>query len=172
MKTKKVIIAVLLAVLLLTGCLTFYQPDERCLPPHIKNKKHTDYTLPGTKWIPFWATSWCFVEPPIMLLGNQKQRSVAANGQLGSSPIPEPGTWQLSMVQLKKQWVFTLPYFALTTKTGFHFRIGCRWDNVDHYFVFPSIAARHLKEYRHLQSKSPSLKIKIWYNLTSYNTSK
>ncbi|MDO8495398.1 MAG: hypothetical protein Q7S32_02625 [bacterium] len=118
------------------------------LPAHLKLKKHGDYTMPGTKWIPFSVTAWSIVEPPIMLLGNQTQKATSLQNQTGPSPIPEPGTWQLSAIQLKKSWPLFLPYFALTTKSGWHFRISCRWDDIDHYYVFPSLSARYLKEYR------------------------
>ncbi len=117
---------------ILALCLGILGPN--CLPAHLKNKDHSDYSFPGTQKIPRYATSWCLVEPPLMLLGNQKN----------SLPLPEKGSWQFSIVIIKKNWPFVLPYFALTTKTGLHFRIGCRWDNIDHYYVFPSIALRYL----------------------------
>lgn len=110
------------------------------LPPHLQNKKHIDYTLPGTKWIPWGWSSWHLVEPPWQYLGNQIQEAKTIDGQFGPSPIPEAGSWQFSLVQMKKDWPLLLPYFAFTTKSGWHFRLGCRWDDVDHYYVFPSFA--------------------------------
>ena len=120
-------------------------PDERlignkCLPDSLKGKSHNDYYLPGTRWIPRSVTSWCMEEPPIQLLGNQKRQAHAQDGTTGPKPIPEAGEWQVSAVQMKKGWPLFLPYVAITTKSGRHFRIGCRWDDVDHYYTFPSIA--------------------------------
>lgn len=117
---------------------------KRCLPDKLKERLHDDYYLPDTTWIPFYATSWCLVEPPILLIGNQKSKSQLKNGQEGPKPIPMPGEWQISIVQIKKKLPLILPYAAFTTKSNLHFRIGCRWDDIDHYYVFPSISVKRL----------------------------
>ena len=113
---------------------------NRCLPEWLRGKTHDDYYLTWTRWIPRSATSWCIKAPPIQLLGNQEGEALAADGTIGPKPIPRPGEWQLSIVQIKKGWPFFLPYFAWTTEQGTHFRLGARWDDVDQYYTFPSIA--------------------------------
>ncbi len=112
---------------------------NHCLPDQLKGKLHEDFFFPSIRWIPRAATAFCFAEPPIKLLGNQNYWEDAKNGELGPKPIPPPGQWQLTVVQVKKGWPLYIPYFALTTKKGTHFRIGCRWDDADNYYVLPSI---------------------------------
>lgn len=123
-------------------------PQERligsqCLPPHLQDKGHQDYLI--GKWIPRSATSACFVEPPVMLLGSQKSSSPAPNGESGPGPIPERGTWQFSSVRIKRGVPLFLGYFAITTENGWHFRFGCRWNDVDHYYTFPSVSLKKIK---------------------------
>ncbi|MBI4459997.1 MAG: hypothetical protein HY648_08060 [Acidobacteria bacterium] len=113
---------------------------KECLPEWLRDKAHDDYYVSWTRWIPRSATSWCLEHPPIQILGNQRQRAAAKDGTLGPKPIPLPGRWQVSVVQIKKGWPLFLPYIAWTSKGGTHFRLGARWDDVDHYYTFPSIA--------------------------------
>lgn len=54
-------------------------------------------------------------------------------------PITQPGSWQFSYFPLGPWFAW---YFAFTTKGGIHFRIGARWDDVDDYVEFPSIAIK------------------------------
>ena len=115
---------------------------KSCLPEPFRLKPHNDYPW-GLRWVPRWATSWCMQEPPVQLLGNQKSTAVTPAGKRGPKPIPEPGTWQLSGMRLHINFPIYIPtYVAITTKNRFHFRIGARWDDVDHYYVFPSIALK------------------------------
>lgn len=115
-----------------------------CLPQALKDKRHTDYPK-GLRWIPWHITSWCAWEPPRKLAGNQKSNSVSLAGKSGPKPVPEPGTWQISVVRLKHRIPLFLPYAAYTTKNRVHVRLGCRWDDVDHYYVFPSIAVKKVR---------------------------
>ena len=113
---------------------------DRCLPSQLQGEVHKDFYFSWTRWIPRSATSWCMDKAPVQLLGNQQAKAMARNGAPGPKPIPGPGEWQFSAVQLKDGWPLYLPYFAFTTKSGTHVRIGCRWDDVDHYYTFPSFA--------------------------------
>jgi len=145
-KVLKLIIGVILGYLVLIYLLALL-PSEKlvgrgCLPEHLKERLHDDYDIPGTKWIPFAATSFCFVEPPIQILGNQDFNYPGLNNKMGPKPIPLPGQWQFTIVQEKKGWPLYLPYFAFTTKGGIHFRIGARWDDIDNYYVFPSFGIK------------------------------
>jgi hypothetical protein len=114
---------------------------DSALPAHLKGKAHDDYWLPGTRWVPRSATSMRLVEPPVMVLGSDGHPSAAGlDGARGPKPIPPPGQWQASLVQVKAGWPLVLPYVALTTSEGLHFRFGARWDDVDHYYTFPTFA--------------------------------
>lgn len=117
---------------------------KSCLSPALKDKRHSDFPR-GLRWVPWSATSWCMEEPPKKLLGSQKSASASLAGKFGPKPVPEPGTWQISVVRLKRRLPFFLPYLAYTAKNKMHFRIGCRWDDVDHYYVFPSIALKKVR---------------------------
>ena len=111
------------------------------LPHHLKGKTHNDYWFASIRWIPRGATSMRLVEPPVMILGSRDHRKASGlNGTKGPKPIPGPGQWQFSLVQVKAGWPLVLPYFAYTSAEGSHFRCGARWDDVDHYYTFPSIA--------------------------------
>lgn len=105
------------------------------LPNSIAQNEHGDYKLWGTHWIPRTLTSMHFVEPPYVLVSNQADPT---------KPVPEKGAWQLTAVQVKKGWPLFLPYFAFTSASGIHFRAGCRYDDVDHYYTFPSIALKKI----------------------------
>ena len=56
-------------------------------------------------------------------------------------PINPPGSWQISRFPGGPLFSW---YFGFTLKNGWHFRIGARWDDVDSYVQWPSIAVRHL----------------------------
>jgi len=80
-----------------------------------------------------------------MILGNQKGRfPTRDHSAFGPKPIPGPGEWQFSVVQVRPEIpLWFLPYFAYTTKEGDHFSIGCRWDDTDHYYIFPRVAVKN-----------------------------
>jgi len=125
----------------LTYFLALTEMCGMCLPLNRRGQAHTDYTLPFLRWIPRKATAFRFVEPPITLAASGSHKvSVAENGLVGLRPIPEFGEWQFSAVQVRPGLPFYLFYFACTTSDHVHYRIGARWDDVDHFYVFPSIA--------------------------------
>jgi hypothetical protein len=121
-----------------------------CLPGYLRERTRDDYSylFKLFRWVPWTWTSWCFVEPPRMILGNQKGRyPTRDHSATGPKPIPEPGEWQLSVVQVRPEIpLWFLPYFAWTTKKGNHFSAGCRWDDIDHYYVFPRIAIKNTRK--------------------------
>ena len=86
-----------------------------CLPDHLKDKKHDDWPWPF-RYVPRSWTAFCGKDP-------------------GYKPIPEPGK------AVRHLWP---PYFAVTTKGRWHFRIGARWDDVDHYFQFPTFTIKKI----------------------------
>jgi len=116
-----------------------------CIPDHIRDKYHDDYYFKFMHIIPRKYTFGCFTEPPVMLFGNQNYWSLAKNDFVGPRPIPRPGEWQFSVILIEiKNMKLYLPYFAFTTSSGWHARIGCKWDDVDGYFVFFSIAFKRI----------------------------
>ena len=118
-----------------------------CLPSYLRERRRDDYShlFRLFRWVPWTWTSWCFVEPPTMIWGNQRGRfPTRDHSAFGPKPIPEPGEWQFSVVQVRPEIpLWFLPYFAYTTKEGDHFSIGCRWDDTDHYYIFPRVAVKN-----------------------------
>lgn len=106
---------------------------ESALPPGLKRKKHTDYP-PGLRWVPRGWTAWRWGEP-IQIVGSWF-------GGEHPKPITEPGTWQLSFFPRAAWWSLWGLYFEFTTAGGLHFRIGARWDDVDDYVEWPSVAIK------------------------------
>ena len=81
----------------------------------------------------------------MMLLGNEKSYGVAREGKSGPSAVPARGEWQFSLVQVRAHWPFFLPYVAVTLDNGWHARLGCRWDELDAYYSFPSVTIKKIK---------------------------
>ena len=58
-------------------------------------------------------------------------------------PINPPGTWQFSIYPSSPWWAKPIAwYVGVTLKSGRHFRVGARFDDVDGYVQWPSIATR------------------------------
>ncbi|MBL0058549.1 MAG: hypothetical protein IPP35_05485 [Elusimicrobia bacterium] len=117
-------------------------PSGQNLPSHLKNKRHWDYPWPFHRIPRGWTTfRW---GKPKMLLGNQVSQEEGS-----PKPIGEPGSFQFSRypdLPIPLSW---LPlYLAVTTSGGTHFRLGARWDDVDAYTQFPSVAIKHLEKKR------------------------
>lgn len=111
--------------------------SKDCLPEHLKNSKHNDF-LPGLRWIPRSWTAFCWGKP-IMVWGNQIKRAEGGHPK----PIGEPGSWQVSIYPNSPLgWTWAAWYVAFTFPSGRHFRIGARWDDVDNYVEWPSLATR------------------------------
>jgi hypothetical protein len=113
-----------------------------CLPAHLRGQKHDD-RMRIKSWMSREMTSRSLVEPPVMLVGSREHlMATARNGSHGPKPIPSPGHWQLSVARAYPGSWFYLPYFAFTTRFGLHFRIGTRWDDIDHYFTLDSFSIK------------------------------
>lgn len=54
-------------------------------------------------------------------------------------PIPPAGMWQISGIRFNiLRWEVYVPLiFAGTTKGGWSWRFGARWDDVDYYYSWP-----------------------------------
>ena len=111
-------------------------PGGRNLPHHLKKRGHDDYPL-VFRWIPRSWTTFGWGRPALMA-GNQN------HWQEGSpKPIGERGTFQISRFpDLPPPLCWVPLYFAATTPGGVHVRLGARWDDVDAYVQFPSIALK------------------------------
>lgn len=106
------------------------------LPKHLQNKLHWDWPWPFSKIPRGWtAFNW---GKPKLVAGNQKETRDGS-----PAPIPESGAWQISIFPGAPWPIRWLPiYFAFTTRAGWNYRIGARWDDVDNYTQFPTIARR------------------------------
>jgi hypothetical protein len=108
-----------------------------CLPDHLKDRKHEDYKLWPFNQIPRAWTAFCWGRPKL-IAGNQTRLKGGA-----PKPIGEPGSWQISYYpDVHGLWKLVAWYIALTLPNWRHFRLGARWDDVDNYVQWPSIATR------------------------------
>ena len=117
---------------------------EKCLSPNLERRLHDDFPR-YLRWIPRRATSWRMVQPPTMIVGNQTTYCAARNGKFGPRAVPARGEWQISAVQVREHWPFFFPYLAVTSARGWHARFGCRWDELDEYYSFPSFTIKKIR---------------------------
>lgn len=109
-------------------------PGRRHLPSHLQKREHDDYPA-VFRWMPRSWTSFGWGRPQL-LVGNQNTWYEGA-----PKPVGEKGTFQISRYPDLPPPLCWLPlYFAVTTPNGIHLRLGARWDDVDAYVQFPSIA--------------------------------
>lgn len=112
--------------------------------------KHTDWMWPFSM-IPRGLTSYEAESVPKKIAGNAKtehlreldewgNESLVLSGPLAMKPYPKPipvkGEW----------WIGWPPYIAITTKGGWHIRLGIRFDDVDLYYAWPSVTIKKVKE--------------------------
>lgn len=118
------------------------RPDA-VLPPGLRTKPHGDYAVWPWSLIPRAATAFDFGRP-VLMFGNQGAEFFdPARQAYFPKPIGEPGSWQISRYPKLGPILGRVPaYFAFTTKDGWHFRDGVRYDDVDHYCQWPSIAIK------------------------------
>lgn len=124
------------------------------LPPNLQildaegrvvgSKPHNDYPW-GLRWVPRGWTAFKWGKPRICLGRLIKDDIEEAMKVGGPKPITSPGTWQLSRFPDGPWYAW---YFAFTTKGGWHFRVGARWDDVDDYVEMPSIAIKRVVDGR------------------------
>lgn len=110
-------------------------PNE-ALPENLR-KPHNDWPWPFSL-VPRGLTAWDWGKPK-MVAGNQIHRAEGG----APKPIGEPESWQVSYFPDAPWWAKPFAwYVAGTLKSGRHFRLGARWDDVDDYTQWPSIASR------------------------------
>ena len=108
---------------------------DKVLPLNLKGKNHNDYVWPFS-YIPRAWTAFSVPWRPKKLLGNQKLRFILTNTgkYYGIDPVPARGQWSIQGVKFA-YWLPYIPmYFTITTKTGWHFSTGVRYDSVDDYY--------------------------------------
>jgi len=106
------------------------------LPAHLATARHWDWPWPFSK-IPRKWTAFDWGEPEL-LWGNTTNFKECA-----PKPIPYPGEWAIFEFPDAPWWMMWAAWgVAVTLKSGRHFRFGARWDDVDNYCQFPSVAVR------------------------------
>jgi hypothetical protein len=110
---------------------------ESALPPHLRGLPHTDWPWPFSR-IKRGVTAWAWGEPKL-LAGSQDRKTPDGVPM----PIGEPGSFQVSYYPDAPLWARPFAWcIAFTLPGGRHFRLGARWDDVDGYVQWPSIASR------------------------------
>jgi hypothetical protein len=104
------------------------------LPSHLKYKIHNDYTFPLC-FIPRSLTAYALTQPPKTLWKYNCVSQTYYEGRWGVNPIQNKLNGKLFSAHLN----FPYLYFSLSTKWGWYFICGIRWDAVDFYFNFPTI---------------------------------
>lgn len=149
---KFVVVAELSLIAFWFGIMPFVQwilwiiwGKPNVLPPHLAQRPHEDYGFWPFNKVPRAATAFRFGAPRRMW-GNQTNFAAVYNSVphvIAPMPIPNPGSWQVSRFPDLGPILGRIPaYFAFTTKSGFHFRDGIRWDDIDHYCQWPSTATK------------------------------
>jgi hypothetical protein len=108
-----------------------------------KSTKHWDWPWPF-KYIPRGWTAFKWGLPTMKWCHIPDGKDWYIDTAFHPKPITSPGTWQISRFPNGPWFAW---YFAYSGRRGpdgkyRHFRIGARWDNVDNYVEFPTIAMR------------------------------
>ncbi len=109
------------------------------LPPHLRHRPHEDWPWLFKKVPRAWtAFSW---GRPRLVAGNlwPVDFDMPRVGLPAPMPITSRRTWQVSRFPDGPWWAW---YFAFTLPNGWHVRLGARWDDVDRYVEWPSVAIR------------------------------
>lgn len=97
----------------------------------IPSGNHSDWPWPFS-YIPRNWTAFNSTIPPIKIAGTETDEHL---------DIPERGKWVIAGFERRRIPV----YFAMTTLSGWHFRIGLlRYDYVDHYYTGPTFTLKRL----------------------------
>jgi len=90
------------------------------LPSHLRDRKHDDWPF-FLKWAPRWANAFGGEGPDYP--EGVPHHSLPRDGEHTYWLYDKKGWWR--------------PYYALSFAIGsniWHFRVGFRWDDVDHYY--------------------------------------
>jgi hypothetical protein len=138
---KRLVAAVVLVLCFRpTSYLAESQADPHCwirkIVPHRASGPHGDWIWP-LRYIPRrWTTM--SGEPPRETFGSTPLTTAESRGRLFRYPQPIPP---------RGRWHFTIwpTYFGMSTHSGWHFRIGFRYDDVDGYYNWPSLTIKKLQ---------------------------
>jgi hypothetical protein len=98
-------------------------------------RTHSDWIWP-LQYVPRRWTIVCG-NPPQKTFGTTPLRRMQFHGAQFAypQPIPPPGHWHFTT------WPI---YFGMSTRSGWHFRIGVRYDDIDGYYTWPSLTIKRL----------------------------
>jgi len=152
---KKALMLVCFFVQILYISPLYLLPNQvNCLPIQNRNRNHDDFPK-GLQWIPRKVTAFCETHTPQMILGNQTLTWVGKDGLVGPRPIPEIHKFQISLIRFDSTpWPVFLPYFAIHLSNRIHIRAGCRWDDLDSHYIWPSFTIKHI---------DPDWQVQLWY---------
>jgi hypothetical protein len=99
------------------------------------SRAHSDWIWP-LRYVPRRWTIVCG-NPPEKTLGTTPLRAAQFHGLQFRypQPIPPRGYWHFTA------WPI---YFGMSTRSGWHFRIGVRYDDIDGYYTWPSLTIKRL----------------------------
>lgn len=119
----------------------------------ILDKKHWDWPWPFNK-ISRRSTAF-FWGVPSLVWGNLRPQDYILQSYVITSPldvhtafvpkpISSPNTWQISRFKAGPWFAWYVAYSGSKQADGMyrHWRTGARWDDVDNYTQFPSVATR------------------------------
>ena len=139
---RTLIAAVFMLTIYSASYLAESQVDTACgirkIHPRSASGLHTDWIWPF-RYIP---RRWTAMpgDPPRETLGSTPLTSAESQGRRFRYPQPIPP---------RGRWHFTIwpTYFGMSTHSGWHFRIGFRYDDVDGYYNWPSLTIKKFEVY-------------------------
>lgn len=115
------------------------------LPPHVVGLPHSDLTIKFFQRMPRTVDARKLDGIPIMVMISKNHPYTCQWGcGCAPKPVSSYGHWQVSMMQVKSYLPFYLPYIAGSYNNTI-WRVGCRWDDIDNYFIPLSFAWHRLK---------------------------
>jgi hypothetical protein len=117
-------------------CLVYWKhrAGVSALPEHLRYKIHNDWDF-VFELIPRSLTAYKLTNVPKTVWHYNCTQYQEHNGELGLHPIQTKLNGKMFSAHLN----FPCLFFSLTTKWGWYFIIGIRWDAVDFYYNFPTI---------------------------------
>ena len=103
---------------------------------HKISGRHDDWPWPLSSVPRRWTA--VSGNPPRKTFGTTPLTRAEFNGRQFRypKPIPPAGRWHFTIWPL---------YFGMTTHSGWHFRLGVRYDDIDGYYSWPSVTLKRYK---------------------------
>lgn len=117
-------------------CLVYWKHviGVEALPEHLKYKIHNDWDF-IFELIPRSLTAYKLTQPPKTIWQYNCTEYQEYNGKNGLHPIQKKLNGKMFSAHLNFPYLF----FSISTKWGWYFICGIRWDAVDFYYNFPTI---------------------------------